>query len=138
MIIDTSSFKQAISRLDEALQRYEQESQDLAVKDSVVKRFEYTYALAYKTLGRFLKAVSGVPKDIDIITLQELVRDGNEMGLLKGDIKDWLEYHKKRNLTPHAYDNDTANKIITIVPKFYEEAKFLLERIEERNNAFRA
>jgi nucleotidyltransferase substrate binding protein (TIGR01987 family) len=133
MIIDTTSFKQAISRLDEALQRYEQEPQDLFVQDSVVKRFEYTYALAYKILGRFLEATADTTEDISLMTFQELVRLGNEKGLLKGGTKDWLEYREKRNITSHTYDNDKSNEVIAIVPKFYEESKFLLERITEKN-----
>ena len=133
MIIDISSFKQAIDRLEEVLQRYEKEPQDLFVQDSVVKRFEYTYELAYKTLKRFLEASTGSKTTVKAMIFHDIIRTGNEMGLLKGNAKDWLEYREKRNITSHTYDNDKSNEVISIVPKFYEEAKFLLERIDEKN-----
>ena len=47
---DLTSFEKAIYKLNEILIRYEQNSLDDAIRDSVTQRFEYTYSLALKTL----------------------------------------------------------------------------------------
>ena len=133
VIIDLSSLEQAVDRLGEILERYGKEAQDLAVQDSVVQRFEYTYELAYKTLKRFLEMTSANPAEIDVMSFQELIRTGNEKGLLKSRADTWLSYRDKRNMTSHTYDSTKAGEVISIAPKFYEEAKHLLERIKERN-----
>jgi len=133
MIIDLSSFEQATGRLGEILERYSREAQDLAVQDSVVQRFEYTYELAYKTLKRFLEMTSANPAGIDAMSFQELIRTGNEKGLLLSNADIWLGYRDKRNMTSHTYDIAKAREVISVAPKFYEEAQYLLERLKERN-----
>ena len=133
MIIDLSSLKKATGRLGEILDRYASEPEDLAVQDSVVQRFEYTYELAYKTLKRFLEETAANPAAASAMGFQDIIREGNEKGLLKGDTKTWIKYRDKRNITSHTYDGDKAQDVISIVPKFYEEAMFLLERLEEQN-----
>jgi len=134
MIIDLSSFKQALDRLNEILERYSRESQDLAVQDSVVQRFEYTYELTYKTLKRFLEITSANPAEIEAMSFQDLIRTGNEKGLLNSSVGVWLSYRDKRNITSHTYDSGKANDVILAAPKLYEEAKYLLDRITERND----
>ena len=133
MILDLSSFTQSIDRLEEILERYSRESQDLAVQDSVVQRFEYTYELAHKTLKRFLEMTSANPSEIEAMSFQDLIRTGNEKGLLKSSSEVWMDYRDKRNTTSHTYDSSKAVNVIMIAPKFYEEAKYLLERIRGRN-----
>ena len=134
MIIDLTSFEQSIDRLAEILERYQKEPQDLAVQDSVVQRYEYTYELAYKTLKRFLEMTSANPSAFDIMSFQDLIRSGNEKELLKSDASTWLGFRDKRNLTSHTYDSSKAQEVITIAPVFYAEAIYLRDRIRERND----
>ena len=134
MIIDITSFKQATLRLQEILVRYNREPEDLVVQDSVVLRFKYTYELAYKTLKRFLTATSANPSEIDAMSFQDIVRTGNEKGLLKGNVGIWLKYRDKRNITSQADDSNKAKEVIALAPKFYKEAEYLLDHLSQRND----
>ncbi len=133
MVIDLYSFQQAINRLREALERHEEEPEDLFVQDSVVQRFEYTYELAYKTLKRFLEATAASAAEIDAMSFQNLIRTGNESGLLKSSAATWLDYRDKRNMTSHTYDNAKALEVIAVAPLFLEESEYLLSELERRN-----
>jgi hypothetical protein len=82
MIVDFSSLEKALGRFGEIIDRYNRERDGLAVQDAVVQRFEYTYELAYRTLKRFLEAASENPGEIDLMSFQNIIRLGNEKGLL--------------------------------------------------------
>jgi phosphoserine phosphatase len=48
---------------------------------------------------------------------------------------DWKEYREERGATSHAYDEDKAQEVFESIPAFLEEAKYLLAKLQERNNA---
>ena len=50
--LDISALEKAENRLQEMLERYENEFQDEAVRDSVIQRFEFTYSIALKTMRK--------------------------------------------------------------------------------------
>ena len=39
-----------------------------------------------------------------------------------------------RNLTSHTYDEEIAEKVVRIVPDFYEEVSFLLQKLRDTQN----
>jgi nucleotidyltransferase substrate binding protein (TIGR01987 family) len=133
MVLDLSSFEQATNSLGKVLERYEREPDDLVVQDSVIQRFEYTYGMAFKILKRFLALAGENAEEIDMMSFQDIIRTGNAKGLLMSDVGVWSDYRNKRKITSHTYDNDKAETVVEIVPQFYEEAKYLLERLKERN-----
>ena len=53
--IDLTSLEKVHASLKEILLRYEKESYDLAIRDAVIQRFEYTYSLSLKMLRRYLE-----------------------------------------------------------------------------------
>ena len=87
MPIDLSiePFEKAIVSLEVALDRHAQDSSDDLVRDACIQRFEFTYELAHKMLKRFLEATSANPDEFDNMTFQDLIRSGNERGLLRSD-----------------------------------------------------
>lgn len=118
--------------MNEILERYRREPQDLAVQDSVVQRFVYTYELACKTLKRYLEATSSSPAEINLMSFQELIKTGNEKGLLRGNAAAWLNYRNMCNITSYPYNSDKAKDVIAAAPSLREEAGFMMERIMER------
>ena len=56
MILELSSFDNAILRLDEGIQRYQKDITDTQIRDGLIQRFEFTYELSHKMLKRFLNA----------------------------------------------------------------------------------
>ena len=62
--------KKAIASLERSLKK----PKDEFVRDSVVKRFEYTYELAWKVMQRWIKENVG-PEVSDVLTRKELFRN---------------------------------------------------------------
>jgi hypothetical protein len=65
----------------------------------------------------------------------DLVRMGNEQGLLLGDWSVWRVYREIRSKTSHAYDERVAIAVVHGIPPFLEEARELLRRLQERNRS---
>ena len=130
--IDTKSFENAINSLNEILQRYSREYKDIAIRDAVIQRFEYTYSLALKMIKRFFALSAFEKENLDGMTFNEMIRTANRMNILRSNLEKWDIYRQKRNLTSHTYDENIAQDVITIIPDFKTEAEFLLEKIKER------
>jgi len=89
MPLDISSFEKAITRLAEGMARYQQNVADDQIRDSLIRRFEFTYELGHKMLKRYLEAASATPAQYDAMPFQDLIRSANEQGLLLGDWPAW-------------------------------------------------
>lgn len=139
-MLDLSSFKLAISQLEDAL-KYCQT--DLAKKDprlflhlraGAIQAFEFTYELAIKMLKRFLETTEANPAIIDETTFNEFIRLGYERGLLKSELAQWKEFRKDRGTTSHTYDENKAVDVYESIPDFLDEAKFLYQEMTRRQN----
>ena len=134
MILELSSFDNAILRLDEGIQRYEKDITDTQIRDGLIQRFEFTYELGHKMLKRFLESTSPNPAEIDELAFQDLIRTGNEQGLLLSDWTRWKKYREMRARTSHTYDESVALQVVAEIPAFLQEAKFLNAQLHSRNN----
>jgi len=96
-------------------------------EQGLIKAFEYTYELSWKTLQDLLKEkgynnIIG-PKPV----IEQCFQDGY---ILDGQA--WMRMHKSRNLTSHTYDEQTANEIIKgIKEEYFLLLKNLQLRLEE-------
>ena len=122
----------AIQRLKEGLARYQSDTSDAQIRDGLVQRFEFTYELAHKILKRYLEYAAANPDQFDEMTFQELIRSGNEQGLLLGEWLDWRSYRDMRGATSHAYNENIALEVVAGIPRFMEEASYLCDRLRER------
>ena len=95
-------------------------------EQGLIKAFEYTYELSWKTLQDLLKEkgyndILG-PKPV----IEQSFQDGY---IIKG--KEWLKMHNSRNLTTHSYDKETADEIVLQIRENYfglfKELKIKLE-----------
>lgn len=129
-----SSFENALTRLDEILKRYQSNTTDDGIRDSVIQRFEFTYSIALKTLNKFLISQAFSSDDISPMSFNELIRTANQYNLLKSNLEKWTLFRNMRNLTSHTYDEATALKVVEIIPDFYEEAYFLLKQLRSKLN----
>jgi nucleotidyltransferase substrate binding protein (TIGR01987 family) len=123
-----TNFKKALSQLEKFIlkgQLNELEEQGL------IKVFEYTYELAWKTLQDLLiergyKDIAG-PKPI----IQQSFQDGY---IEKGD--GWSRMLESRNLTSHTYNEETADEIAhAIKSEFYQLFSELSQRLEKEIRA---
>ncbi len=133
MILELSSFDNAILRLDEGIQRYQKDITDTQIRDGLIQRFEFTYELSHKMLKRFLESTSPSPANIDEMAFQDLIRTGNEQGLLLSDWTQWKKYREMRSRTSHTYDESVALQVVAEIPAFLQEARFLNAQLHARN-----
>jgi nucleotidyltransferase substrate binding protein (TIGR01987 family) len=124
-----SHLKMAISSLEEALSESFKKPEDELYRDAVIKRFEYTYELSFKTLRRFLSL--SIP-ETEMMTLPELIRVGWRNGLLKSSWDVWHNFRDARNKTSHVYSEKIAQEVYAYTPEFLEEARYLYDQMEKK------
>lgn len=137
-MLDLSSLEKSIAQLEDALKYC---ASDIAKKDEqlayhlragAIQAFEFTYELSYKMLKRYIEVSEQNPNIIEEMTFNDIIRKGYEINLLKADINAWRSFRKDRGTTSHTYDEDKAKDVFDSIPAFLEEAKFLLESIQNR------
>ena len=93
-------------------------------EQGLIKSFEYTYELSWKTLQDLLKykGYQGIigPKPV----IEQSFQDGY---ILNG--KAWMRMHQSRNMTSHTYDQNTAREIIKSIQSDYFE---LFQQLQNR------
>ena len=108
----TNQYKQAVQRLQEALQA---PKTDMA-RDSAIKRFEFCFDLAWKLLKTLLEEKKGVicasPKDC--------FREAYKNGLIEYD-DFWLQMTDWRNEAVHTYSEQFAEVFYQKLPKALEK-----------------
>ncbi|MBI9069420.1 MAG: nucleotidyltransferase substrate binding protein [Salinivirgaceae bacterium] len=98
------NFNKAFSQLEKFINH---EKLNELEEQGLIKAFEYTYELCWKTLQDLLKEkgyqnILG-PKPV----IEQSFQDGYIL-----DGKGWMRMHKSRNLTSHTYNEETASEII--------------------------
>jgi hypothetical protein len=69
---------------------------------------------------------------IQTMGFQDIIRLGNERGLLRSEVKRWKEFREKRNITSHTYDEDRAADVAAIAADFLIEVQFLADTLQGR------
>ncbi len=131
--LDISPLARAIQRLDEGWERYQHDISDTQIRDGLIQRFEFTYEISHKLLKRYLELTSPTPSQFDTMSFADLIRSGNEQGLLLGTWPDWRRYRDMRAKTSHTDNEDTALEVVADIPVFLAEARYLLTQLTERH-----
>ena len=130
--LDATPLSRATQRLAEGLERYKSDPTDEQVRDGLIQRFKFTYEISHKTLKRYLELVSPSPKIYDAMPFADLIRSGNEQGLLLNDWPQWKLYRDIRARTSHTYNEQAALEVVSSIPSFLADAQYLAARIAER------
>lgn len=130
--LNLSSYEKALKSLEEIINRYNKEHEDIAIRDALIQRFEYTYSLAIKMIKRYLKIAMTENEESDTMDFNRTIREANRLGILLNDLETWTIYRQKRNITSHTYDEKKALEVVSIVNDFYKDAEYLLNRLKER------
>jgi nucleotidyltransferase substrate binding protein (TIGR01987 family) len=108
------SFRMAFEQLRIAVET--QKSRELSdlEKQGLIKAFEFTHEIAWKTLKDFLEArgqtgIYGSRDATRAAFAAELIRDGDA----------WMEMIESRNLSSHTYNLFVANKVAASVADSY-------------------
>ncbi|MDE2837969.1 MAG: HI0074 family nucleotidyltransferase substrate-binding subunit [Chloroflexota bacterium] len=139
MKLDLTPLEDAVAQLEEALDIY---NSGLAsdhphlkrhLRAAVIQAFEFTYELSFRMLRRYLELVSANPAEIDQLVFNDVVREAYSQALLRSELPEWLEFRRNRGTTSHAYNEQKAQEVFESVPDFLQEARYLLNRLHERN-----
>jgi nucleotidyltransferase substrate binding protein (TIGR01987 family) len=133
MILDFSSFANALASLQRVLLRSSGEPADEDLRDACIQRFEYTYELAFKMLKRQLEQELPSSDELDHQPFKEIIRIGAERGLIAAPER-WFAYRDKRNITSHTYDEQKARAVYSVLNDFAADAADLLTRLKIRND----
>jgi len=104
MTLDLRPLANAIRRLEEGLAEYERDKAHTLLRDGLIQRFEFSYEISHKMLKRYLESTSPAPGKYDEMAFADLIRSGNEQGLLRSDWTKWRQYRTMRGRTSHTYD----------------------------------
>ncbi len=96
------------------------------IKDSCIKRFEYTYEMAKKIMNKYLK--KEYDKTEKELSINNIFREMYGLGFIK-NFENWVLYRERRNTTSHEYNQDEAD--IDIIPDFIDDVQFLINQLEK-------
>lgn len=136
--LDISSLEKAIKQLEESLRYYHSEIVQadpglvLQLRAATIQAFEFTYELSWKMLKRFLELTEPNPQEIDSLSFADLIRIGNEKGLLLSDLRVWKVYRNEHSIISHTYDEEKAAMVFAQVPQFLKEAQYFLAQLKQR------
>ena len=105
-------FQSALKRLSEAILQYEDATDKTDIiksmmRDSIIKRFEFTFELAWKVMKDYAEYngyddMANSPRNAIRLALQ--------MGIISDTV--WMSMLDSRNTTAHVYDEEVADTII--------------------------
>ena len=117
-------FREAVRRLDEALEEYEKFSISSS-RDGVIQRFEFCTELAWKSTREYLISEGYIDLNSPKSVMKQAYADN-----IIADEQAWLELLYSRNLTSHIYDEATASDIFeSIKNKYLDLFKALIEKL---------
>lgn len=122
-----NNFDNAVKRLNEANVKYKKNKADDIYRDVIIKRFEFTFELAWKCLKEYMLysgfSVPNTPRGIIKLAYQENLIDHEDV---------WLAMMEDRNNTAHVYDESVAEQIAAnISVKYCKELTGLKTLFEE-------
>lgn len=129
--LDLTLLKSSLSTLKESyndLNLQQSERIKTYVKDSCVKRFEYTYETAKKIMNKFLK--KEYDKTESELSINNIFREMYGLGLIQ-NFENWVNYREKRNFTSHEYNIALTYSIIDVIPNFIKDTEYLIENLEQ-------
>ncbi|HBX50260.1 MAG: nucleotidyltransferase [Bacteroidetes bacterium RIFOXYB2_FULL_35_7] len=125
-----NNYKKVLNKLADVVNKMQFDSLTELEKEGLIKRFEYTFELAWKTLQDLLKAKGYMDIAGPNATLTQAFADG-----YISDAEGWRKMKKSRELTSHVYDDETAKSIACdIVSIFYNLLASLVVRLEKEIN----
>jgi nucleotidyltransferase substrate binding protein (TIGR01987 family) len=107
------NLQRAYQRLRWAMEIHQQDPSDELIRMAVIKAYEFTFELSWKTLKDFL-----VYNGIDAKLPREVLKQAFATGLLNnGQL--WIDMLEERNLMAHIYDDTRARKAVDQIQERY-------------------
>lgn len=132
MTLDITPLTAVIQRLQSGYARCVLHPEDDQLRDGVIQRFEYTYELSHKFLGRYLMNVVASPDTLHTMAFPDVIRLGYAHGLLHESWSEWRMYREIRAKTSHTYDLAVAVAVMAAIPQFIDAVTFLQAQLAAR------
>ena len=123
------NFTKALERFSNTVTRKEEfykEGYGDIYFDLVVKRFEFTYEISWKTIKRYMDFIG-----IDCPNPRSCFKEALVQGLIMDEAV-WLDMIERRNLSSHIYDQDEIKEILQRLNDYVRAFEELEERIEAK------
>ena len=130
--MDFTQLYNAIKRYEEMFIAFNDESAlrtDLekdAIKDSLVKRFEYTLEMSWKSCKRYL--IEQGYTEFAIGSPKATIRLAFEAGIIESAER-WITYINARHNTAHDYSEEKAENILLVTDDFYKDIILLYTKL---------
>ncbi|MGH2568093.1 MAG: HI0074 family nucleotidyltransferase substrate-binding subunit, partial [Bacteroidota bacterium] len=115
------SFENALSRLRRSLAQRRNEF----VRDSAIKRFEFTFELFWKCLQTYC-AFQG----IECNSPRESIQQAFRLKVLVNDTT-YLEMLEDRNLSSHSYNEEVAKEIYSRLKRYSDAMETVIKNIKK-------
>ena len=138
MSLELKTLQQAVTTLDQAIKVHKEHQKDeselvLALRDSIIQRFEYTYELAWKYIQRWISNNIN-PESAELVySRKELYRLAARWGLIKDPLR-WFNYHEARNISAHTYAEANAQKVYLAAVAMVPDVLHLIDELKKRND----
>ncbi len=113
-------FTKALKRFEEVLG----EKKNKIVRDSAIKRFEFSFDLAWKLIKAYMEKEKGIycasPKDC--------FRQAYRVGVIDYNNR-WIEMTDQRNLAVHVYSEKFADKLYKELPAYLKRFRELEKKL---------
>ncbi len=123
-----NNFKKAFNQLSKFIAHKKLNEME---EQGLIKAFEYTYELSWKTLQDLL-----IDKGYNHIAgPKPVIEQSFQYGYIING-KGWMRMHQSRNLATHTYDEETANEIIEgIRNEYFDLLQSLVKRLEDEKSS---
>ena len=128
--LNLNTLEKALISLAEGLLEFQADTNNCIYRDANIHRFKICYELSHKILKRYLEPTIVSSVEMRELTFPELIRIGNERGLLLSSWERWKNYRTARSEIHQSYDESKAVEVMRIVPDFLAEGRALLEKLK--------
>lgn len=115
------NFSKAVKLLKE-IEILQLEDLSLLEKEGIIQRFEFTLALAWKTLKDKMEFDGMV---LDIISPKMVIKEAFKAKYID-NVETWLDMIDDRNLLSHTYDYELLEEVIPTIKNSYTKILFEL------------
>lgn len=118
-----TSLEQLLKEQDDLLQL--KPIMELIIRESLIKRFEYSIDTLWKYLKLYLETKHGVVQKSPKSVFKELLRVGV---IGEEETRQALEMVDDRNLTAHTYNEEIAQEIMDSIPQYHGFMQAILKK----------
>jgi nucleotidyltransferase substrate binding protein (TIGR01987 family) len=101
---------------------------------ATIKAFVFTYDLAIRLLRSYLSSTMINPEEVSELSYNQLIRLGYAKNLINAELVVWKLFRENRGEASQAYNVEKAIDVVSHIPKFLEEVKYLYCKLLKHEN----